>query len=92
MAPTDEDGVRRFVTVNGGGVIVWWRGHPVQVRYAPLDPKSKTANVQIFAAAVAQQASEPDGARIYLLERAAHSRRAPTWRAFETGDVESICM
>jgi hypothetical protein len=87
----DEDAVRLFVTDNGGGVLVWWRGEPVTVRYIPLDAKQRSAKSQVFAAAVADAGPSEAGRLIYLLERPLGSTQPPAWRAFSVQDAEHVC-
>lgn len=87
----DEDGARLYVTENGGGVLVWWRDKPVVLRYAPLEPKIKHAQADVFAAAVAESQASAGGRLIYLLERPAGSTQAPEWRAFIVSDDERVC-
>ena len=88
----DEDAVRLYVTDNGGGVLVWWRGDPVTVRYVPFDSKQKSAKSQMFAAAVADAGPSEGGRLIYLLERPAGSTQPPAWRAFSVQDNEHVCI
>jgi hypothetical protein len=87
----DEDAVRLYVTDNGGGVLVWWRGVPVTVGYVSFDAKQTRAVAKVFAAAIADGSPSEGGRLIYLLERPAGSTQAPTWKAFSVQDTEHVC-
>jgi hypothetical protein len=88
---TDEDGVRLYVTEDGGGVLVWWRTKPVLLHYAPVDTPQKHAKADVFGAAVADGPPTAAGRLVYLLERPTGSAQAPEWRAFVVQDAEHVC-
>ena len=88
---TDEDGVRLYVTENGGGVIVWWREKPVVLTYATTDQGSHRTQADIYGAAVADGPSAGNGRLVYLLEKPLNSAQPPEWRAFVVQDAEHVC-
>jgi hypothetical protein len=88
---TDEDGVRLYVTEDGGGVLVWWRTKPVLPHYTTLDAAQKHAKADVYGAAVADGPPTSAGRLVYLLERPAGSTQPPEWRAFVVQDSEHVC-
>lgn len=87
----NEDGVRLWVTQEGGGVLVWWGSKPVALQYATSNPESKRAKADMFGAAVSDAQPGAGGRMLYLLERPAGTAQAPQWRAFAVSDGEHVC-
>jgi hypothetical protein len=87
----DEDSARLMVTQAGGGVLVWWRDHPVMLRYATADPKAKVESQDVYAIAI-PEASRDENRVLYILSRSSASGAAPRWNAVDTTDQEHVCM
>jgi hypothetical protein len=80
-----------MVTEAGGGILAWWRNHPVVLHFAPPDPKAKPEAHDVYALAI-PEASHDESRVLYVLSRPLGSATAPRWHAVDTADSEPVCM